>query len=63
VALTKADKSKAAEREALLGAIAGELARHAAAHPEIAVTSALTGDGIALLRATLAALADPADID
>ena len=63
VALTKADKSRGAEREALLGAITAELARHAAAHPEIAVTSALTGDGIAMLRATLAALADPADMD
>ena len=63
VALTKADKSKPAERDAVLGAITAELARHGAAHPEIAVTSALTGDGIAPLRATLAALAAPPEID
>jgi GTP-binding protein len=63
VALTKADKSKGAERDAVLGSIAAELAGHAAAHPEIAVTSALTGDGIALVRAALAALASPPEMD
>ena len=63
VALTKADKCRGAERDAVLGAIVAELARHGAAHPEIAVTSALTGDGIALLRAVLAALAAPPDMD
>ena len=63
VALTKADKCKSAEREAVLGAIAAELARRGAAHPEIAVTSAVTGDGIAILRAALAALAALPNID
>ena len=63
VALTKADKSKRAERDAVLGAIATELARHGAAHPEIAVTSAVTGDGIAVLRAALAALASSPEMN
>jgi GTP-binding protein len=63
VALTKADKTKAAERDVVLGAVTAELARHGAAHPEIAVTSTVTGDGIAHLRAVLAMLADPLDMD
>ncbi len=37
-----------------------ELASHPAAHPEIRVTSALKGSGIAELRAAIAALAAPA---
>ena len=58
--LTKADKKvKAAALDDVVTALGGELARHAAAHPEIAVTSARSGDGIADLRATLAALAGP----
>ena len=58
--LTKADKKvKAAALDDVVTALGGELARHAAAHPEIAVTSAQSGDGIADLRATLAALVRP----
>ena len=42
--------------------IGREAVRHPAAHPEIAATSARAGDGVAELRAALAALAAPADI-
>ena len=57
--LTKADKAPPAELEATLAGLAPELARHAAAYPAIAVTSALRGTGIAELRAAVAALAAP----
>ncbi len=57
--LTKADKTKPAALAAIVAELQRELATHGAAHPEIAVTSALTGDGIAELRASLAALAAP----
>ncbi len=60
--LTKADKVKAAALENVAATLGGELARHAAAHPEIAVTSARSVDGIADLRAALAALAAPQPI-
>ena len=60
VVLTKADKTKPGAFAELLTALAGELANHPAAHPEILATSALKGTGIAELRATLAALAAPA---
>ena len=56
--LTKADKVKPPELEHTLAALAGELATHPAAHPEILVTSAATGAGIAELRAAVAALAE-----
>ena len=56
VVLTKTDKTKPSDLETVLSAITVELARHGAAHPEIAVTSAYTGVGIAATRATLAAL-------
>jgi GTP-binding protein len=49
-----------AERIAALGA---ELAQHAAAHPDIIVTSAHAGTGIPELRAALAALAAPGQFD
>lgn len=62
VVLTKTDKAKPAALAALGRALAAELARHPAAHPEIAPTSARTGEGIAALRAALAALAAPSDI-
>jgi len=58
--LTKSDKVKAGELAAVRQATAAELARHVAAHPEIAVTSAEKGEGIEALRATLADLAAPA---
>ncbi len=57
--LTKADAVRPEALEAVLAALAGELASHAAAHPEFAVTSARDGAGIADLRAALAALATP----
>ena len=58
IALTKTDKTKPSDLEAVLTEIAAELARHPAAHPEIAITSAAAGSGIADLRASIAALAE-----
>ena len=55
--LTKIDKLKAAERREVARATLAESQRHGAAHPEILATSALSGEGIAELRAALAALA------
>ena len=55
--LTKADKAGRLELEATLAKVKPELARRAAAHPVIAVTSAARGSGIPELRAALAALA------
>jgi GTP-binding protein len=59
VVLTKTDKLGAGEPEATAAAVAAELARHSATHPEIHLTSAEKGFGIAALRATLAGLAEP----
>jgi GTP-binding protein len=56
--LTKADELKAGERAEVQTKAAAEAARHTAALAEVQLTSALTGDGIAALRAHLAALAD-----
>lgn len=56
VVLTKADKPKPAELGRTLDAVKAGLRRHAAAHPQILVTSATRGEGIDLLRATVAAL-------
>ncbi|MHA1108004.1 MAG: ribosome biogenesis GTP-binding protein YihA/YsxC [Alphaproteobacteria bacterium] len=55
--LTKADKLRPAALDQILEQVADELSRHPAAHPEIIVTSARDGGGIAELRAVLAALA------
>ncbi len=57
VVLTKADKIKPTEAEALIAATAKLIAKRPAAHPEIIATSAETGQGIELLRAEIAALA------
>ena len=57
VVLTKADKTPAAALREVRAATDAELARRPAAHPEVPVTSAVKGDGIADLRADLAALA------
>jgi GTP-binding protein len=54
VVMTKADKVGAAALAATLEAVKAGLARHAAAFPEIVVTSAETGAGIATLRAVVA---------
>ena len=58
--LTKCDKLDDGALEARRSALAAELRRHPAAHPELLATSAVSGLGIAALRATLAALAAPA---
>ena len=60
VVLTKADKVKPAELEAVRAATIAETRKHVAGHPEIAVTSSYAGIGIAELRAALAELAAPA---
>jgi GTP-binding protein len=62
VVLTKADKVKKAERPALLEGLGAALRRHPAAHPEILLTSAASGEGLPELRAALAALAEPAPV-
>ena len=54
--LTKADKVKAADRERVLEQVRGALRPHPAAYPELVLTSAETGEGIATLRAAIAAL-------
>ncbi|MEM9741036.1 MAG: ribosome biogenesis GTP-binding protein YihA/YsxC [Pseudomonadota bacterium] len=56
VVLTKADKIKSVEREKSLGQVRAALAKHPAAFPEIVVTSAQKGDGLATLRAIVATL-------
>jgi GTP-binding protein len=58
VVLTKADKVSSPAR--VTDEVGAELARHAAAHPAIHLTSARTGAGIEGLRAAIAALADAA---
>lgn len=57
--LTKADKLKQDEIEGVAEAVAGELATHPAAHPDLIVTSARTGKGLPELRAAIAALLGP----
>ncbi len=56
VVLTKADKVKAAARDDVLGQVRAGLQAHPAAFPEIVLTSAAKGDGIAALRAIIAGL-------
>jgi GTP-binding protein len=57
--LTKIDKVKPAELERRLAATMAELREHVAAHPVIHLTSAHERQGVAELRAALAALAAP----
>ncbi|MCE2510610.1 MAG: YihA family ribosome biogenesis GTP-binding protein [Alphaproteobacteria bacterium] len=57
IVLTKTDKLKPEPLAARLREIEKEVKTHGAAHPEIAVTSAKTGNGIPQLRACLAMLA------
>jgi GTP-binding protein len=59
IVLTKTDRLGAGELADCRNAIAAELARHPAAHPQIIATSARDGIGIAELRATLARLSAP----
>jgi GTP-binding protein len=58
--LTKCDKLDDGALAARRGTLEAELRRHPAAHPELPATSAVSGLGIAGLRAALAALAAPA---
>ncbi len=59
VVLTKSDKVKAAQLDDCRQGVGEEIRRRAAANPEVVVTSARKGNGIAELRAALAALAGP----
>lgn len=54
--LTKSDKVKSQERERVLDKVRSGLAKHPTAFPEILVTSAEKGEGIAELRAVIAAI-------
>lgn len=56
VVLTKADKIKASDHDAILTQVRGALQKHPAAYPEIVVTSSEKGDGIETLRAIIAGL-------
>jgi len=57
IVMTKTDKIKPKEVEAVTELVRAEAAKHVAAHPEIFVTSSVTGEGIAELRAALADIA------
>jgi len=59
IVLTKMDKVKKADQAAVLEKTAAGLKKHAAAHPEVAFTSAEDGTGVAELRASLATLTEP----
>ena len=59
VVLTKIDKLAGAGRADVAAKVAAELARHAAANPEIHLTSAEESLGIAALRASLGEFAEP----
>jgi GTP-binding protein len=54
--LTKEDKVKPRDRDAVLTQVRKALGKHVAAYPELIVTSAEKGDGLATLRATIATL-------
>ncbi|MEL7166033.1 MAG: ribosome biogenesis GTP-binding protein YihA/YsxC [Pseudomonadota bacterium] len=54
--LTKADKVKAKDREAVLAQVRVALSKHPAAFPEIILTSSEKGDGIETLRSIIATL-------
>ena len=55
--LTKTDKLKPQERQAIEDDFGAESRRHGAAYPEILSTSSVSGEGVPELRASLAALA------
>lgn len=55
IVLTKTDKIKASELEAVAASTAAEAKKHVAAHPELHLTSAEKGMGIAALRAAVVA--------
>lgn len=54
--LTKGDKVSAEGRGPMLEQVRGSLAAHPAAYPEIVLTSSRSGEGLAALRAEVAAL-------
>ena len=54
--LTKADKVKDKDREAVLAQVRAALAKHPAAYPELVLTSSEKGTGIGNLRAVIAAI-------
>jgi GTP-binding protein len=56
VVMTKADKVKIEEQEKILSQVRQALAKHPAAYPELVVTSSEKGEGIADLRAIIAAI-------
>ncbi len=56
IVLTKADKLKAPEREAVVAKTLTSIARRPAAHPRVHITSAAKGTGIEELRAEIAGL-------
>jgi len=56
IVLTKADKLKDPERQAVLAKTQGAIARRPAAHPRVHLTSAVKGTGIEALRAEIAAM-------
>ena len=55
--LTKADKVKVQDLDRVLEQTRGRLAAHPAAYPELILTSSEKGEGLAALRAEIAALA------
>tara|TARA_E500000331_G_scaffold356584_1_gene415368 strand:- start:1358 stop:2005 length:648 start_codon:yes stop_codon:yes gene_type:complete len=59
IILTKCDKLKRGPVSVVYQDIGGELTTHGAAHPEIVLTSAHKGHGLAELRAEMAMLANP----
>ena len=56
VVLTKADKQLPRDLAKIAAATRGAIAKRPAAHPELIVTSSEKGEGIAALRAEIAAL-------
>jgi GTP-binding protein len=59
IVLTKVDKVKPDALAALRAKMGSEMAEHVAAHPEILVTSSVSQDGLAEMRAALSELARP----
>ena len=56
VVLTKADKVKPSDRDAIFAQARAALQKHPAAYPEIVMTSSEKGDGIETLRAIIATI-------
>ncbi len=59
IVLTKVDKVKPEALASLQAKMGSEMAEHVAAHPEILVTSSVSQDGLAEMRAALSELARP----